>query len=81
MNLEIIVQVVPDIWGCGKITYDWPFLEPCVDLKVKSNGHLFFFLHENIPLNVLSAIFFPFFFPFNTFLAEALSFIAKNINC
>lgn len=77
MNLEIIVQVVPDIWGCGKITYDWPFLEPCVDLKVKSNGHPFFFLHENIPLNVPSAIFFPF-FSFQYFFSWSFEFYSKN---
>lgn len=80
MNLEIIVQVVPDIWGCGKITYDWPFLEPCVDLKVKSNGHPFFFsMRIFLWMFFLPSSFH--FFPFNTFLAEALSFIAKIINC
>ena len=76
MDLEDIVQVLPNIWGYGRITYDWPFLEPRVNLKVKSSGHYFLFLHENIP----SAIFFPF-FAFNTFLFEALSFIAKTIDC
>ena len=73
MDLEDIVQVLPDIWGYGRITYDWPFLEPRVDLKVKSSGHYFLFLHENIP----SAIFFPF-FCFQYIFIWSFEFYSKN---